>query len=106
MPPLGFIRKKDRTLDQHIAHAEAQRTIRPLAHYGLPVPVLAPGQRVALYDLWKAPKVVSDVGFTFDRIHQLTGSCVWAGGTNALFSTIAAQRMVAQNPIKAFLPFT
>jgi hypothetical protein len=72
----------------------------------LPVPQLATGEKIRLFDAWKHPLVVADVGFTFDRIHQITGSCVWAGGTNGLFSTIATQRLIATNPTKAFLPFT
>jgi hypothetical protein len=104
--PLGFITVADRTQPQHDAHAAALAGMAPLAQYALPVPQLAPGQKVCLYDAWKAPEVVADVGFVFDRIHQLTGSCVWAGGTNALFSTIAMQRLVADNPTTTFLPFT
>lgn len=39
-------------------------------------------------------------------VWQKTGSCVWAGGHCALQSTIAAQRVAATNPTKAFMPFT
>lgn len=102
-PPLGWIAPKDRTQTQHDAHDHAlSKTVK----FALPVPTLVKGQSVRLFDFWKHPDVVADVGFVFDRIHQLTGSCVWAGGTNAVFSSIAAQRMASDNPIKAFLPFT
>ncbi len=74
--------------------------------HALIAPTFAAGQSVKLFDFWKSPEVVADVGLTFDRIHQITGSCVWAGGTNAVFSSIAAQRMASDNPITAFLPFT
>lgn len=102
-PPLGFIPPAARTREQWDAHAEAvARTVA----FSLPVPTLAKGEKVCLFDFWKHPDVVADVGFVFDRIHQITGSCVWAGGTNAVFSSIAAQRLASDSPIKAFLPFT
>jgi hypothetical protein len=105
--PLGFITPAHRTKAEHRAHELADAALRPLAHYGLPLPQLQAGQKVCLYSFWKDDRVVKDVGFVFDRIHQLTGSCVWAGGTNALFSTIAAQRCAGSAPpTKAFLPFT
>jgi hypothetical protein len=101
-PLLGFIPKKVRTQEQHDAHAAAESlTVK----YTLPRVELAKGEAVRLTDLWSHPDVVADVGFKFDRIHQLTGSCVGAGGCNALFSTIAAQRVAADKPTKAFLPF-
>jgi hypothetical protein len=103
MGPLGFIRVKDRTQAQHDAHDQA---LTHAVAFALPIPTLARGDKVRLFDAWKHPDVVADVGLTFDRIHQQTGSCVWAGGTNALFSTIAAQRLASDAPTKAFLPFT
>jgi hypothetical protein len=104
--PLGWISPADRTPDQHDAHIRAQATVPPLARFALPMPALQAGQAVRLFDFWKHPDVVADVGFVFDRFHQLTGSCVNCGGANGLFSTIAAQRVAAVNPTKAFLPFT
>lgn len=101
---LGWVSPQQRTNAQQVAHATADR--RVIQYHGLPLPTLKSGQSVRLFDFWKAKEVVEDVGFVFDRIHQLTGSCVWAGGTNAMFTTIAAQRMASENPTKAFLPFT
>jgi hypothetical protein len=102
-PPLGFIRKQDRTAAQHRAHARAEAAMP--RHHALPVPALAAGQKVCLYDAWKDPRVVKDVGFVFPRFHQLTGSCVGAGGGQALFSLIAVQRCLSTDPTVAFLPF-
>jgi hypothetical protein len=101
-PLLGFIRPQDRTPAQETAHNLA---VGMMARFTLPVPTLAKGQKLCLFDFWKHPKVVADVGFVFDRFHQLTGSCVGAGGGNGLFSTIASQRVAASSPTKAFLPF-
>jgi hypothetical protein len=101
--PLGWIRPLDRTLRQHSAHAAAAvRFVRA----PLPFRQLAKGERVILPAFWRMPEVVEDVGWTFSRVHQKTGSCVWAGGTAAVMSTIATQRMAGDNPTKAFVPFT
>src|SRR5438067_2322408 len=100
---LGFIPHRDRTIEQEEAHERAEKVV---LRFSLPPVQLAKGVAVRLFDFWKHPDVVADVGLPFDRVHQQTGSCVWAGGTNALFSTIAAQRLADDNPTKAFLPFT
>lgn len=104
-PLLGHVAYDDRTDEEHVAVNLAEASIPTLAMAG-PVPMLAKGESVRLFDFWSKPEVVADVGFGFTRIHQLTGSCVWAGGTNALFSSMAAQRLAADQPTKAFLPFT
>jgi hypothetical protein len=104
-PLLGFIELEKRTPRQLDAHMRALATMRPLAQQALPVPELAKGERVCLYDSWSNPAVASDVGFVFPRFHQLTGSCVGAGGGQALFTLIAVQRLLAVNPTKAFIPF-
>ncbi len=105
-PLLGWIEPANRTKAQEAAHNIAAAAVPPLARFALPVPALKAGQAVRLFDFWKHPDVVADVGFVFDRFHQLTGSCVDCGGANGLFSTISAQRVAAVNPTKAFLPFT
>jgi hypothetical protein len=101
--PLGWISPRDRTPDQHAAHA---RSLARMPRFALPDPSIGLGPvKVCLYDAWSKPEVVADVGFVFPRFHQLTGSCVGAGGGQALFSLIAMQRLLAENPTKAFLPF-
>jgi hypothetical protein len=103
MGPLGFIRVQDRTESQHDAHAKNVAAMPRFAIAGQ-TPDLATGQSVRLFDAWKHPAVVKDVGFVFPRFHQLTGSCVGAGGGQALFTLIATQRTLA-SPTKAFIPF-
>jgi hypothetical protein len=102
---LGHVTYDDRTLSMHEAADQAHAEVPAIARASLPA-ALDKGQSVRLFDAWKRPEVVADAGIAFDRIHQLTGSCVWAGGTNALFSTIAAQRVAGVSPTKAFIPFT
>lgn len=104
MPPLGFIRKQDRTQAQHDAHAAAEAK---MVRFSLPPETVAAGQKVTLSDFWNAPEVVADTGLKWDRspFHQLTGSCVGCGGGNALYTLMAVQRCLSQNPTKAFVPF-
>ncbi len=103
MSLLGFIRKQDRTNQQHDHHAKCEATFHPALN--LPVGQLQTGQAIRLFDAWRNPLVVKDVGFIFPRFHQLTGSCVGAGGGQALYSLIATQRLLNQNATKAFIPF-
>jgi hypothetical protein len=103
-PLLGFITPKERTQDQHDAHAAAMAAA--CVKFTLPMPQLAKGEALRLTDFHKDPLVTADRGGkVFTRIHQWTGSCVWAGGTNALVATLSAARLSA-NPVKAILPFT
>src|SRR6267142_2406356 len=99
---LGFITPAERTQEQHDEHA---RIVSNMRQFTLTPPTLAKGDKICLYDAWSNPNVVKEVGFVFPRFHQLTGSCVGAGGGQALFSLIAVQRTISQNPTKAFLPF-
>jgi len=103
-PPLGWIAPIDRTAAQQRAHFEA-RSSDAFVRHTLQPKQLASGQAVRLFDLWKHPDVVADVGFEYTRWHQNTGSCVKAGAFNAAICTIAAQRVAGENPTKAFMPF-
>lgn len=102
MPPLGFIRLRDRTPAQ-MAFTTAAEARMP--RFNLVPPTLAPGQSVCLFDAWDDPLVINDIGFAMTRFRQITGSCVGAGGGNALLSLIAVQRLLATNPTLAFIPF-
>lgn len=101
--PLGFITKDQRTEEQHAAHAAAEAKMHP--RLALAVPQLKAGQKIRLTGFWRDPRVVQEVGFIFPRFHQLTGSCVGAGGGQALFSLVATQRCNPTSPTKAFIPF-
>ncbi len=102
-PMLGWIEPADRTKAQEAAHGAA---VAAMPKFALPGFVEPPkGTKVLLTDAWKAPDVVADVGFVFPRFHQITGSCVGAGGGQALFTLCAVQRLFATNPTKAFIPW-
>ena len=103
-PLLGFVRRQDRNIDQQNAHAAAENSMPQFMVSGPPV-TLNKGEKVILSGLWKDPDVVADLGFTFERFHQLTGSCVGASLGNALVTLMAVQRKLAVNPTKVVLPF-
>jgi hypothetical protein len=102
--PLGFITPADRNPAQHAAHAAAEAM---MPRFALAPPVTAGPVKVVLSDFWHAPEVVADTGIDFDRapFHQLTGSCVGAGGGNALYTLICVQRMLNEGATKAFVPW-
>ncbi len=102
-PLLGWIGPSERT-PQMQAECDAARA--GMVRYALPMPTLAKGDVVNLTRAWSHPDVVADVGFPFQRIYQHTGSCVHSGGTLALMTSIAIQRVATDAPTKAFLPFT
>lgn len=99
---LGYVTREERTPEQEAAHEVA---LACFMKHDLPEVTLSKGEKFCLFDFWKHPDVVADVGFVFDRFRQLTGSCVGVGGGCGLFSTICAQRLDKDNPTKAFLPF-
>ncbi len=103
-PNLGWITPADRTQDQTDAHEAA---VKKMPRFAMaPTPVAA-GTKIMLSDFWNKPEVVADTGMSFTRspFHQVTGSCVGAGGGNALFTLITVQRMLSEGATKAFIPW-
>lgn len=104
-PKLGWVTPAARTPAQIDAHANA---VAKMVKFALqPVADLPVGTKIMLSDFWNKPEVVADTGTNFDRspFHQTTGSCVGAGGGNALFTLIAVQRLLADSPTKAIIPW-
>lgn len=61
--------------------------------------------KVLLTDVWKHPSVVAALGFEYTRIHQLTGSCVGAGGGNMGFTLAATEVVRLGDPEQIYVPF-
>jgi len=102
-PNLGWIEPKDRTKEQSDAHDAAMAAMPKFALGASDIPT---GPLNIQLDMgWSHPDVVADVGLAFDRFHQLTGSCVGAGGGNALFTLICVQRLLTKGATRAFLPW-
>ncbi len=104
-PPLGWIGPDQRTREQNDAHELNLLTMPRFFVPGYQEPPR--GTKVILSTAWTDPGVVADCGIKFDRspFQQLTGSCVGAGGGNALFALIAVQRKLAENATRAIIPF-
>lgn len=104
MPNLGFITPGERTTRQADAHAAI---VQKMPRFALSAPAVAAGTKVMLSDFWRKPEVVQETGVDFDRapFQQLTGSCVGAGGGNALYTLICVQRLLSEGATKAFVPW-
>lgn len=102
-PPLGWIEPKDRTNEQHDAHAAAMTA---MPKFAMPAPpALAKGDKIMLTDFWKQPAVIQDIGFEYSGFGQNTGSCVGVSLGNIIATLSFVQRMIATDPTKAFVPW-
>lgn len=85
----GWIPEEARDREQEGAHENALAKMAPrFAITGLPNRAVYDADKVDLTSTWKHPDVVAANGGTFTGTHQLTGSCVGAGGGN-MWSTLA-----------------
>lgn len=62
-------------------------------------------EKVCLFDLWKHPEVVAANGAAFSGIFQKTGSCVGAGGGNAIATLAFIEVVRLSDPEQALIPF-
>lgn len=79
--PLGWISFDERTDDQHKVHNDI---VAKMPSFGLIGDTPAVGTKILLTDSWKHPKVIAALGREYPGIHQVTGSCVAAGGGNVV----------------------
>lgn len=101
--PLGWIEPALRTPEMHAAVADAQAGF---CKFALARPTLPKGTKILLSDFWTKPEVVADLGgVIFTGFRQLTGACVGVSDGDACFTLTAVQRMLADNPTKAFIPW-
>jgi hypothetical protein len=61
--------------------------------------------KVNLTELWKHPTVVEANGSEFTGVHQITGSCVGAGGGNAWFTLACVEAVRVGDPELPKVPF-
>lgn len=101
-PPLGWISPALRSKVQQDAHRLA---VQSHVRFALTPPTLPKGAKVILTDVWSADLVKQDTGTVFTGFHQLTGSCVGASAGNAVATLNMVQRLLADTPTKAFIPW-
>lgn len=106
-PPLGYLHPDDMTPDARIRHYNAANNLPPAT---IPIMMGMDVDTVNLAEVWKHPTVKDALGFEYPGIHQLTGSCVWAGGTNAAVTCCAldvirfghAERILIPGTLRAY----
>lgn len=103
-PALGWIDPALRTNEQNDAHAVAVAAMPKFSIVGGKT-TLDKGERIVLTDLFKHPDVVADIGYVFPWFHQVTGSCVGASLGTELVVLGAVQRLIADAPTKAMVPW-
>lgn len=102
-PPLGWITPVDRTSKQIDANDDSLARMPHTFRIAGTAP--DPGPFVNLMELWKAPQVTQVFGYIYPGTHQLTGSCVGAGGGNVLFTLCAIEVIRLNDPEQIILPF-
>lgn len=102
--PLGFITKAQRTRDMELVHDDCMAKM-PATRFSSPIRQYYAGEVAGPLLLWNRPEVVSALGFAYPGTHQLTGSCVGAGGGNACFSLSAVEVLRLNDPENIILPF-
>lgn len=100
----GLIPTYRRTDEQHQLDYEIKATFREASELLLTEKPFKVGDKVFLTDLWKHPFVVQALGYEYPGIHQLTGSCVGAGGGNNEFTILAVDCITRRDPEKIFIP--
>lgn len=67
---------------------------------------LADSEKAFLWETWKHPKVIEATdGSLYTGVHQITGSCVGAGGGNAVFTLAAVEVARLGDMEAALVPF-
>ena len=98
----GWIPFQERTLAQSRAHEDA---VGSMPRFGIMGRANEAATKVCLFDFWKHPDTVSALGFAFPGVHQITGSCVGAGGGNVAFTLAAVEVIRLGEPERIIVPF-
>jgi hypothetical protein len=99
----GWVDWQDRSPEMNAAHERAladMQTFKIAGDAGGEHP-----KKVVLTDLWDHPMVVDALGFAFPGFHQLTGSCVGAGGGNCEFTLSCVEVVRLGDPEQIVLPW-
>jgi hypothetical protein len=100
----GWTNPNNGTAEAKQAHAEALAGFVGMPSFGNAPNVERP-KKVVLNSVWNHAEVVKALGFKFPRIHQMTGSCVWAGAMNAFFTRAALDAVMLKEPERIGVPF-
>lgn len=100
----GWTAPWHRTDEEKGAHREAVASFVKMPSFGNIAEADRP-KKVVLNSVWNHADVVKALGFKFPRIHQITGSCVWAGAMNAFFTRAALDAVILKQPERIGIPF-
>lgn len=101
----GWIPPESRTQTQEAAAHAAVALMPRFTISGSPSARADDPKRVQLFDLWKHPTVVAANGYEFTGVHQITGSCVGAGGGNCWFTLACVDAVKRGDPETPLVPF-
>lgn len=99
----GWIPPENRTEAEHAAAHDAVASMPRFAIDGKSV--AADEKKVCLFELWKHPDVVQANGSEFTGVHQITGSCVGAGGGNCWMTLACIEAVRLGDPELPKMPF-
>jgi hypothetical protein len=99
----GWLHPDQRTDEQQAEHIKAVGAMPRFAIQGEDRSEDA--DKALLFELWKHPHVVEANGFEYPGVHQVTGSCVGAGGGNALMTLACVEAIRLGEPEQALIPF-
>ncbi len=99
---MGWIDPKDRTDDMHEADAIARSRMPAFAMLGPSGPL---PDRVVMTELWDSEEVQAALGFKYPGIHQITGSCVGAGGGDVIATTLFASVIISKLAHRIVVPY-
>lgn len=100
--PLGWIPPSERSKEMHDAH---HAFVAKCPKFALARPTVPKGTKIILTSAFDTPEVQVDLGYKFTGFRQLTGSCVGVSTGNAIATLSAIQRLIADSPQKAIVPF-
>lgn len=99
----GWVPPDERNDEQNAAHAEA---IREMPAFYIQGRDIGADEKAFLWETWKHPKnLEANGGKVYSGTHQLTGSCVGAGGGNTIYTLCAIEVARLNEPEIAIVPF-
>jgi hypothetical protein len=99
----GWVPFSERTAEQMECH---ERAVAAMGDFRVVGSTKVPDtKKVILTQVWSHPAVVAALGFAFTRFHQLTGSCVGAGGGNCETTLQFIEAVKLGERVRLVLPF-
>lgn len=92
-------------LRSNVEHAAVGKAEAEMPRFSPPPHPKGDPEKALLFESWKHPTVAAANGFAFTGIHQITGSCVGAGGGNAWMTLACIDAVTRGDPETPLVPF-